>query len=479
MKNRKNLLGVLLLTLVLVSVFGIITVGCKSAAAINFQENPSIESNGTGFFVSSDGYIVTCAHVIEDASTIGVWVGENGYRAELVTINRDADVAILKINHKPSYFFRFANFDSAYISGRIGVLGFPLTHILGSEIRYTEGTISTIGIGQNQTNFQISAPVQPGNSGGPVFNEKFEVLGIVESRLKDEQNVNFAVKNTYITSLLPSDVRTTRGNVRSEQDAVRATVQISIDDIYDGPRISIVNNTGNNIGRVYISPSEYSGWGKNRLRRNQLLSNGESIGLNLTRPLSFGNRYDFRVEDANGSVYQRMNLVVTANDSIVFTPTNIAQAAQAQTAPTGTYTYGTNDSITFSGNNYTLRITDNTFTGSFSVSGNTFTLQGHNSGADWIRLPWTIVDSNTIRDADGDLWRKQETTTLSGTYYFNSGTYFTFHDGNTCSLTANNETVSTTYRVSGDSVIFADTITWTIVNSNTLRDTDGDLWERR
>ena len=70
----------------------------------------------------------------------------------------------------------------------------------------------------------------------------------------------------------------------------------------------------------------------------------------------------------------------------------------------GTYNYSSNDLITFSGSNFTLRTTSNTYTGTYSVSGNALTLSGHGSTISWIRDTWIITDSNTLRDSDGDLW---------------------------------------------------------------------------
>ena len=565
MLKRRNLIGMLLI----MAAFGMLLGACKSTPAMTSRDNPSIVSNGTGFFVTSDGYVVTCAHVVEDAYTIGVWVDGNGYRADLVAIDHEIDIAILKINHKPPHYFGLANFNSAYIGDKVYAMGFPLTHILGSEIRLTDGIISAFtGYEGTQTDFQISAPIQPGNSGGPVFNEHFEILGIAASQLKPEvaQNANFAVKNTYIGPLMPRDVRLANGNVRSMRDAVGATVQISVDDIVDGEPIFIVNNTGYILRDIRISPSTDDNWGQNRLP--QTLSNGDSISRDLTRPLRYGNRYDFRATDSNGNIYEQRTVTVARDARIVFSASNITQTAQTLTgtytygssysiefsgsnftaravgntytgaytisgntftltghgntanwisgtwtivdsatlrdpdedlwhrgsvtsgvSPTGTFTYGSNASIEFNGNRYTLRVDDASVSGTFTLSGSTFTLTGHNSQTDWIREPWTIVDANTLRDTTGDVWRKQTgaqtatsfSGTITGTYYYDSATYLTFNPS------ANNFTITDEtgqsapgpYRIAGNTVILVDSVTLTIVDSNTLRDPDGDLWRKQ
>ena len=483
MTNKRNLPG--LLFLVLVS--GFIFAGCMSGPSgqTTAHENPSIVSVGTGFFITSDGYVVTSAHVIEGARVIGVWVNGNRYRADAVAVDDDTDVAILKINYRPSRFFRLANFSSANIGDRVYALGFPLTNILGSESRLTEGIINAFsGYDSDQRLFQMSASVQPGNSGGPVFNSRFEVLGVVESKINPEiaTNINFAVKNTYITSILPHDVWLSGGNVRNIREAISATVQISTDDIFDGPPVTIVNNTGFNVRSVYISQIASDVWGQDRLAPNQTLNNGESISLNLPFPLNVVNRYDIMLEAVNGNTYPQMDVLVEANSRIVFTGQSSQQVTVQPGTLSGTYIFSSNDSITLSGNNYTLRTTDRTFSGTFSVSGNTFTLAGHNSTTDWIRLPWTIVDSNTIMDSDGDSWRREAPAELSGTYYYDEGLYISF-SRNTFIRTMFGDTDSGTYSVSGNTVVFSQSMwgsdTWTIVDENTLSDPEGDLWRRR
>jgi len=483
MKKYKYLLGILFLI-----IFSAISMGCKSTPNMIANENPTIESSGTGFFVTNDGYVVTNAHVVEGANTIGVWVGGNGYRAELVAINNETDVAILKINHQPSNFFRIANFGTAQRGDRIFVLGYPLTRILGSEIVLTDGIINSF----RRQDFHHSATVQPGNSGSPVFNERFEVLGVVYAKIDPEiaTNINLAVNNTYILSLLPKEARTIGGNVRNMRDAERATVQITIDDIFDGPPVNIVNNTGYDITRIYISPNAHSIWGNNRLQRAQILGNNVSYILNLTFPLSYGTRYDFKMVDVNGNTYTKMNVTVGANSRIVFTMNDIVRSSFSDLS--GTYVYGSNASITFNGNNYILKVNDSTYQGSYSMSGSSsFTLTGHNSSVNWIRAPWMIESDNTLRDADGDLWRKEITPSSAaslptGTYTYGSDASITF-SGNNYTLRLVNNIFQGTFSVSDNRFILNGhgsrtnwiNGTWTIVDANTIKDADNDLWRKQ
>jgi hypothetical protein len=484
MKNGRVVLRVLLTVLVL----GIVFAGCVTTTQA-IKSSSTIVSAGTGFFISSDGYVVTCAHVIEDADTIGVWVGADGYRATLVAVDEGIDLAILKIDYKPSYVFRLANFDSARIAQKVYALGFPLSNILGSEIRATDGIISalggTISDSGKTKDFQISASVQPGNSGGPVINERYEVLGVTASMLKDATNVNFAVKNTFITPLLPQNVKISGGNVRSMPNAIKATVQITIDDINDGPEVTMGNNTGYDVMEIHMSPTVYAKfYGKNRLENNRVLSKGDSVRLNLTAPLSYGNHYDFLAIDANGNRYYKMNVQVAENSRIVFNPQDRTESDNTANTLTGTYSFSGSYSITFSGNRFTLKADDTTVTGSYSVSGNTFTLTGHGRTWSWITRAWTITDANTLRDADGDLWRKSGNT-LIGTYSYGSSESITF-SGNRFTLKFDGATVTGSYSVSGNTFTLTGhgrtdswiTGAWTITDSNTLRASDGTLWEK-
>lgn len=101
------------------------------------------------------------------------------------------------------------------IGDKAFTVGYPLSNILGNKPKYSEGVINAIsGVRNDPKSFQISIPIQPGNSGGPLFNDKGEVIGIVTSSLDAQatstvagnfpQNVNFAIKSTFIKNLLPT-----------------------------------------------------------------------------------------------------------------------------------------------------------------------------------------------------------------------------------------------------------------------------------
>jgi hypothetical protein len=86
-----------------------------------------------------------------------------------------------------------------------------------------------------------------------------------------------------------------------------------------GPMITIVNNTGYTVYFVYLSPTSDTEWGPDRLARDQILYNGQSVALRLPVPISITNRYDIRLVDLDGDSYTKYNVLVSANSRIVFT----------------------------------------------------------------------------------------------------------------------------------------------------------------
>lgn len=168
------------------------------------------DSVGTGWAVSADGIFVTNAHVVEDAKKIFVgFRGATPARARVLAVDRRVDLALLKVgnsshNRAPIPLSSGKTFANGLA---VTVIGYPLAFTLGDDPRVTDGIISAqSGYDKDPTRFQISAPIQPGNSGGPVLGPDGSIVGVAVSRLSgsDVQNVNFAVKNTYLKLLLDS-----------------------------------------------------------------------------------------------------------------------------------------------------------------------------------------------------------------------------------------------------------------------------------
>jgi S1-C subfamily serine protease len=174
-----------------------------------------VSGSGTGFFVASDGYIVTNHHVIDGAKNITVTTpsGES-FKAEVVSTSFSTDLALLRIPYQTKNYLTFANPGSAGIGNKVFTLGYPISDMLGKEVKYTDGSISSLsGLQGDATFFQISVPIQPGNSGGPLVNADGDVVGVVTATAAVEafyasvgvmpQNVNWAVKGAYASLLLP------------------------------------------------------------------------------------------------------------------------------------------------------------------------------------------------------------------------------------------------------------------------------------
>lgn len=165
-------------------------------------QSPSQKSgSGTGFLIDLEGHVMTNNHVIEDCQNLFV----NGRTAKLVAQSDSFDLAILDIEfiNSEQSFLSFSS-EPALLNSDITVAGFPLYTVLGG-LNVTRGSISAMeGLWGDTATMQITAPVQPGNSGGPIVNQFGEVVGIVVSKLDAglmqrvmgdiPQNVNFGIR---------------------------------------------------------------------------------------------------------------------------------------------------------------------------------------------------------------------------------------------------------------------------------------------
>lgn len=176
-------------------------------------------SSGTGFFVSSQGDVVTSHHVVAGAKKIAVVLPSG--RAHPATVTRTSaatDLAVLKIDARTPSFLTLAAANAAKPGDKVFTFGFPLMEILGSEPKFTDGAISSLSGVANEAAFaQVSVPVQPGNSGGPLINEKGQVVGVIaavaavqpflEAAGTLPQNVNWAVRGEYVAPLIKAETR--------------------------------------------------------------------------------------------------------------------------------------------------------------------------------------------------------------------------------------------------------------------------------
>jgi S1-C subfamily serine protease/antitoxin component YwqK of YwqJK toxin-antitoxin module len=173
------------------------------------------KGNGSGFFISEKGYIATNYHVVKEASAIQVEYFQKGkkntFNAKVIVTDKQNDLAIIQINDSkfknlPSIPYVFSS-TIKDVGSEVFALGYPMANVMGDEIKFTDGKISSkTGIEGDITVYQISVPIQPGNSGGPLFDNKGNLVGITSSALNKEyfnsENVNYAIKTTYLKNLI-------------------------------------------------------------------------------------------------------------------------------------------------------------------------------------------------------------------------------------------------------------------------------------
>jgi S1-C subfamily serine protease len=171
---------------------------------------------GSGFFVSTNGLIATNAHVVNNAKEIELIIsndiGNFTYKAKLLLIDNRNDVAIIKIDDesfKELTLLPYGLSEQADVGEKSFTIGYPLNDIMGTNYKVTDGIISAkSGIGDDVRYYQISIPLQPGNSGGPLFNNDGNIIGITTAKLNSDavgisiENVNYAIKVTYLISLM-------------------------------------------------------------------------------------------------------------------------------------------------------------------------------------------------------------------------------------------------------------------------------------
>lgn len=167
----------------------------------------TLVSSGSAFFIS-EFLLATNAHVVADARRIKVTAGGKEQVVELVVSDPDLDLAILRLDQPAEGQRACFSIEKASMSApgtRIYAVGFPYSGLLSSDAKITEGVVSSKnGLGSDTKTFQISAALQPGNSGGPIFDGSGKLVGIAVSKLKFGQNVNFAIKPIYLQALLES-----------------------------------------------------------------------------------------------------------------------------------------------------------------------------------------------------------------------------------------------------------------------------------
>ena len=175
----------------------------RDAQAGGERPDHPVQWTGSGFSVARR-LIVTNAHVIEDARTITVAGYDGVSRATPVIVDRNNDVALIRTETElDSPPLPFRSRGGPGLGESVAVLGYPLSGLLSSGPQVTQGAVSSLlGPREDARHLQISAPIQPGSSGGPLVDMSGGVVGIVVASLTNAQNVNFAVRAALAEALV-------------------------------------------------------------------------------------------------------------------------------------------------------------------------------------------------------------------------------------------------------------------------------------
>jgi S1-C subfamily serine protease len=171
-----------------------------------------LTSTGSGIVVGASGEILTNNHVIKKCGLIKV-KGSTAGEARLLASDQRNDLAVIGVSSRPSGVAKFRVGTRLRQGDEIFVYGHPLRSILGGEPIITKGIVNSLtGIRGDVRHYQISAPVQPGNSGGPLLDSMGDIVGVVVAKLDAmrvaektgdiPQNINFAIKGTIALEFL-------------------------------------------------------------------------------------------------------------------------------------------------------------------------------------------------------------------------------------------------------------------------------------
>ncbi len=202
------------------------------------------ESTGTGFFITDDGYIITNQHVAGEGATVRLLTAAGSIAAKVVKVDKANDLALLKAEGKFTALPVITS-RGVRLGATAATVGFPNTGLQGFAPKLARGEIASLaGALDDARHFQISAPIQPGNSGGALVDERGNVIGVVVAKLSQRaalatsgalaENVNYAVKSSYLLSFLESvpevaaKLKEAHTKERKFEDVVKSVEQATV-----------------------------------------------------------------------------------------------------------------------------------------------------------------------------------------------------------------------------------------------------------
>ena len=213
--NKKNLGGSDLKKFENVEKLFNVVLGLKPSPKSNPDGNSDSTykvASGSGFYVSDAGHIITNHHVIEGCKDMKVHSKGNVLETKRIAEDRRNDLALLKTTESSKHSFALS-MESPFPLQEIVVAGYPFGKKVSSTLKFTQGIVSSIaGLGNDYSQIQIDAAIQPGNSGGPILDEYGNVVAVAVAKLslkkilKDygvvPENTNFGVKASAVRNLM-------------------------------------------------------------------------------------------------------------------------------------------------------------------------------------------------------------------------------------------------------------------------------------
>jgi len=158
-------------------------------------------SSGTGFYVSNTGHIISNHHVVEGCNTVKLTFKGKEVSADVLAVDKMNDLSILKADLTPSKVYSVATEDASLLEDII-IAGYPLGKKVSAAIKTSKGSITALaGYGDNYSEFQTDAALNEGNSGGPIMDQKGNVVGVAVANYGKQSGVesfNFGIKSSTL-----------------------------------------------------------------------------------------------------------------------------------------------------------------------------------------------------------------------------------------------------------------------------------------
>ncbi len=161
-------------------------------------------ATGTGFVVNANGYIMTCAHVVEGGTKIEVDLGSQTYAARVVESNPQRDLALIQISARNLPVLPLGDSSRVELAQQVRLVGYPLSDVLGTSVKVTQGSVAGFIDRKKGRMIQVDASMNPGNSGGPLVNDRGEAIGVASAGYfgSDIAEVGLAIPASDVDDML-------------------------------------------------------------------------------------------------------------------------------------------------------------------------------------------------------------------------------------------------------------------------------------